>query len=86
MAKSFSGLLLLAAFGIGLMAVGTKPLEKIKPPEEVKAQAPINQEDVLSAADARQWRQEFLWHRNIRKTCANSWIDDKKCARVTQGL
>jgi hypothetical protein len=86
LAASLCGFLLVVAVGIGLLQVKVKALEKIKAPEEVKASAPISREDVLSAADARQWRQEFLWHRTIRKFCGNSWIDNDLCVRTNQHL
>jgi hypothetical protein len=86
LAKSFCGLLLVTVVGVGLMEVRIEAPEQLRPAKEVKAWAPVTQEDVLSAADVRQWRQEFLWHRNIRKSCPNAWIDDALCARMTQRL
>lgn len=86
MARSISGFLLVVGIGFGLMAVKVKGLEKIKAPKDVKGPASTSWEDVLSPADVRQWRQEFLWHRNIPKFCANRWIEDKECARITQRL
>jgi hypothetical protein len=83
---SLCGFLLVVAVGIALMEVKIKAPEKTREREEVKVAAPINRKDVLSAADARQWRQEFLWHRNIRKFCWNAWIDDDLCDRTNQHL
>jgi len=70
---------------MALMAVRVKGHEEIKTPDVMKTPVPASQEEV-SAADALQWRQEFLWHRSIPKVCANSWIGDQACARVTDRL
>lgn len=85
-ARVLLGLLFLGALGIGLMQVTVKGLERVEPPQEVKMPAPVTGEDVLSAADARQWRQEFLWHRSVRKSCFNPWIDGDLCTRSAQQL
>ena len=84
--KSVCSFLLLVAIGVGLITVQIKANEKIKSPEEVKSVCADKRGDVLSAADSRQWRQEFLWHRTIRKSCVNPWIDDEHCARIIQEL
>jgi len=86
LAKSICGLLLVIFVGVGLMELKIEAPEQIRSAKEVKASAPVSEEDVLSPADVRQWRQEFLWHRNIRKSCPNAWIDDELCARMTQRL
>lgn len=80
------GVLLLGALGIGLMRVTVKGLERVEPPQEIKMPLPPTGEDVLSAADVRQWRQEFLWHRSVRKSCFNPWIDSDLCTRSPQQL
>ena len=86
LAKSVCAFLLVVFLGVGLMKVKIESTEQIRPAEDVKASAPITPEDVLSAADAREWRQEFLWHRNIRRFCPNAWIAERPCARMTQRL
>jgi hypothetical protein len=70
---------------MALMAVRMNGHEEIKTPDVRKTPVPASQDDV-SAADALQWRQEFLWHRSIPKVCANAWIGDHACARVTERL
>ena len=77
---------LLIAVAVGLTQVKIEPGEAIKAPKEIKARAPISHDDVLSAADAREWRQEFLWHRNIKKFCTNTVMDDHLCTRVSRRL
>src|SRR5215469_16799608 len=72
--KSISGFFFVIALGIGLLGVKTNGLERPKAPEVLKAPVPSNHDDVLSAADALEWRQEFLWHRTIAKICPNPWI------------
>ena len=87
LAKSISAFFFLVVLGVGLMAVKVKGLERITAPKVAKAPARSSQGgDVLSAADALEWRQEFLWHRTIAKICPNPWIDDKPCARVVGQL
>lgn len=77
-----SGCFFVVAVAIGLMSVKTKMLERSVP--QLKASASLSREDVLSPADALQWRQEFVWHRKIPKVCANAWIDDKPCLRMAK--
>lgn len=86
LARSISALLMVVSLGVGLTALRVKGLEKGQAPKNVKAPAPASREDVLSPADVRQWRQEFLWHRHFPRFCAHSSIDDKACSRVTQQL
>jgi len=83
--QAFSGFCVVVALATALMAVRMKGHEEIKTPEVMKAPVPASRDDV-SAADALQWRQEFLWHRSIPKVCANSWIGDQACARVSERL
>src|SRR5215468_5734428 len=83
--RTISGFLVVVSLALALMTVKIKGLEEIKAPELTKAPAPPSQNDV-SAADALQWRQEFLWHRAIPKVCPNPWIDDHQCARITHRL
>lgn len=85
-ARSISAFLLVVALSVGLTTLKVKGLENGQAPKNVKAPAPTNREDVLSPADVRQWRQEYLWHRNFPRFCAHSSIDDKACSRVTQQL
>jgi len=85
-ARSISGFFVVVALAVALMAVRMKGLEKIKAPEVLKAPVLSSQDDVLSAADALQWRQEFLWHRTIPKVCPNPWINNQPCARITERL
>lgn len=84
--NSASDFVVIVVLALALMAVKIKGLEKIKRPEELKAPIPPSQEDVLSTADALQWRQEFLWHRTIAKVCPNPWIDDQPCRRMAELL
>ena len=86
LARSISAFLMVVSLGVGLTAFRVKGLEKSQAPKNVKAPAPTSREDVLSPADVRQWRQEFLWHRQFPRFCAHSSIDDKACSRVTQQL
>ena len=87
LAKSISGLFFIVAVAICLMAVRVHGIERITAPKAVKMPIPSSQgADVLSAANALEWRQEFLWHRKIAKICPNPWIDDKPCARIAEGL
>lgn len=83
--QAFSGFCVVVAIAMALMAVRMKGHEEIKTPQLMKAPVPASQDDV-SAADALQWRQEFLWHRSIPKVCANSWIGDQACTRLTARL
>jgi hypothetical protein len=83
--QAFSGLCVVLAIAMALLAVRMKGHEEIKTPQLMKAPVPTSQDDV-SAADALQWRQEFLWQRSIPKVCASSWIGDQACARVTGRL
>jgi hypothetical protein len=83
--QAFSGFCVVVALAMALMAVRMKGHEEIKTTEVMKAAVPASQDDV-SAADALQWRQEFLWHRSIPKVCASSWIGDQACARATGRL
>ena len=77
--KSLCSFVFLVAFGGLLLKVNIRPPEKAQMPAVVR-------EDVLSAADARQWRQEFLWRRNMEKVCKNAWIDDNLCVRAINRL
>jgi hypothetical protein len=84
--KAIFGLFVVVALAVALMAIGLKGMKKIKAPEVVKASVPVRQNDMLSATDAREWRQEFLSHRKVPKVCPNPWIDEQQCVRMTGRL
>lgn len=79
LSKSLFAFVFLVALGGLLLKVNINFPEKAQMPAVVR-------EDVLSAADARQWRQEFLWRRNMEKVCKNAWIDDDLCVRAINRL
>ena len=81
--KAISGFLFVLAVGIGLASVKVNRLENLRAPEP-KTSTSLGRDDVLSPADALQWRQEFVWHSRTPKICANAWIDDKPCLRVAK--
>lgn len=71
----------------GVVALGILLL-KVKISSSNQAQLPsdVVSEDVLSPADAREWRQEYLWRRDMKKACSNSWIDDDLCTRAKKRI
>ena len=79
LAKSLCTFAFLVALGSLLLKVNIRFPEKAQMPAVIR-------EDVLSAADAREWRQEFLWRRNMEKVCKNAWIDDDLCVRAIKRL
>ena len=83
--NAISRFLFVLAVGIGLTSLKVDRLENLKAPE-LKTSASGSREDVLSAADALQWRQEFFWHRQIVKMCPNAWVDGKPCLRTAKRL
>ena len=83
--KAISGFLFVLAVGIGLTSVMVNRPVKSRAPEP-KSSVSVSHDDVLSAADALQWRQEFVWHRKTLKICPNAWIDEKPCLRTAKQL
>lgn len=84
--KTISSFLFVIAVVIGLLSVKTVKTERAEENKasELKTSALLSRDDVLSAADALQWRQEFVWHRGTPKICPNVWIDDTPCRRMAK--